>query len=169
MFDPRTGAVVPAWYGSTTRDGAIFESVFHDIRPSDRAPRVQPNEYIDRFLSPVVTVRDLALVDLTTTGLQAIGPSRQRLIESRSGRYSWTNEIAERLRAARPGADGFLWVSRAHDTSVCVVLYDDPARDPMIEMHPTEVADALGVGGGLGLLRDLAVEARITVVLPSLR
>lgn len=166
MFDG-SGNVIPAWYGATTEGGAVFETVFHGIRPSDRAPRVQPNEYGDRFLAPVVTVRALTLVDLTSSGLHAIGLSRERLIESRSNRYAWTNEIAERLRRGAPDSDGFAWVSRAHDTSQCVVLYDLPGRDTMINAHPTELASALGIGPGVRLLRELAVTARITLVLPS--
>lgn len=159
--------IIGSWYGATTQVGAIFESVFHDIRPSDRNPRVQPNQYIDRFVSPLVTLRELELIDLTTTGLHAIGLTRARLIECTSNRYAWTNSIAVRLRAAAPSADGFVWVSRAHDTSESVVLFNDPSRAPMIGVHPTESPLALGFGPGLRLLRELAVEAKITVVVPS--
>jgi hypothetical protein len=161
------GTVIGSWYGATTQAGSIFESVFHDIRASDRNPRVEPNEYETRFVSPVTTTRDLELVDLTTSGLHAIGLTRAALIESTSKRYDWTNRIAERLRAAAPAADGFIWVSRAHDTSESVVLFDDPGRAPMIAVHPTEIAVALGFGPGLRLLRDLAVDAKITVIVPS--
>jgi hypothetical protein len=52
VYEPDGVTVVPSWYGATTPRGAVFESVFHDIRPPDRAPRVQPNEYVDRYLSP---------------------------------------------------------------------------------------------------------------------
>ncbi len=166
MYEADGVTVVPSWYGSTIPKCAIFESVFHDIRPSDRVPRVLPNEYVDRYLSPVLTLRDLTLVDLTSAGLHAIGLTRASLIESRSRRYSWTNGIAERLRAAVPNADGCVWVSRAMDTAQCVVLYADRGRAPMIGRHPTEVAQSLGVGPGLLLLREHAVEARITLVVP---
>lgn len=159
--------VIGSWYGATSRAGAIFESVFHDIRPSHRNPRVQPNEYVDRYLSPVTTVRDLDLVDLTSIGLQAIGITRTALIESTSRQYDWTNRIAARLRAAAPAADGFVWVSRAHDTAESVVLFDDPSRAPMISGHPTETALALGLGPGLNLLRELALDAKITVIVPG--
>jgi hypothetical protein len=160
-------AVVGAWYGGTTETGAIFESVFHDIRPSHPDPRVEPNLYVDRFLSPVVTLRDIELVDLTTSGLHAIGLSRVALIESTAKRYGWTNDIAKRLRAAAPTADGFVWVSRAHDTSESIVLFDEPGRAPMLGVHPVELAVALGFGPGLRLLRDLAVRAKITVIVPT--
>lgn len=162
-----TGAVIGAWYGATTRAGAIFESVFHDVRPSDRRPQVQPNQYVDRFLSPVVTLRDLELVDLTSSGLHAIGLTRAALIESTSRRYPWTTSIAERLRDAAPSADGFIWVSRAHDTTESAVLYEYPGRTPLIGPHPTEAPLALGFGPGLLLLRELATDAKITVVVPS--
>ena len=167
VYGPDGETVVPSWYGATTREGAVFESVFHDIRPSDRAPRVQPHEYLDRFLAPVVPVRQLMLVDLTVPGLHAIGLSRGHLLESRSRRYPWTNEVARRLRAGAPAADGFVWVSRAHDTSMAVVLYADPGRDPIIDAHPSEVTEALGLGPGLRFLRELAIKARISIVLPD--
>ena len=159
-----SGVIVSAWYGATSEAGAIFESVFHDIRPSHRAPRVMPNQYADRVLAPVVTVRPLTLVDLTTSGLHAIGVSRARLIESTSQRYDWTNAVASRLRAAAPTADGFVWVSRAQDTSRCVVLYADPGRTSMLAVAPTGGPIPLDVGPGLALLRALATAARITVV-----
>lgn len=159
--------VIGSWYGATSQPGAIFESVFHDIRPSQRSPRVQPNQYVDRYLSPVTTVRDLDLVDLTSIGLHAIGITRVALIESTSRRYEWTNGIAARLRAAAPVADGFVWVSRAHDKAESVVLFDDANRAPSIGAHPTETALALGLGPGLSLLRELAGDAKITVILPA--
>jgi RES domain-containing protein len=158
------GSVVPAWYGATSEAGAIFESVFHDIRPSHRSRRVLPNQYIDRILAQVVTVRPLRLVDLTTDGLHVIGRSRARLIESTSRRYAWTIEQAEQLLSAAPEADGFLWVSRARDTSMSLVLYEKTGRSPMIA--PGSGASApLGVGAGLVLLRRLATAANITVVI----
>jgi hypothetical protein len=165
--DPGGRIVLPSWYGATSRDGAVFQSVFHDIRPGDRARRVFPNQYLGRYLVPVVTVRDLVLVDLTTTGLHAIGVSRARLIDSTSRSYAFTNAIAAQLRVAAPGADGFVWVSRAHDVSRAVVLYADGGRAPAIAPHPTERAVALRAGEGLDLLRGLAVAARITVVIPG--
>jgi hypothetical protein len=167
VYEPDGVTVVPSWYGATTPRGAVFESVFHDIRPSDRAPRVQPNEYVDRYLSPVITVRELRLVDLTSAGLHAIGLTRAALIDSRSRRYPWTSRIARRLRAGAPEADGIVWVSRAMDTDQCVVLYADRGRPRMIEAHPSADASALGAGPGLLYLRELAVEARITLVVPS--
>ncbi len=163
-----SGNIIPAWYGATTEAGAIFESVFHDIRPSHQAPRVMPNQYADRVLAPVETVRALTLVDLTSSGLHAIGISRARLIESSSGRYGWTSALASRMRAAAPTADGFLWVSRARDTSQCVVLYADPGREPMLVAAPKPARPIpLHVGSGLALLRELATEAMITIVVPD--
>jgi len=161
------GSVVPAWYGGTTEAGALFESVFHDIRPRDIAPRVLPNAYANRLLVPLETARDLELVDLTSLGLHAIGLDRKRLIETTSSRYPWTIGIAERLRAGAQATDGFAWVSRAHDTSGAVVLYEEPGREPMLRPHPTLLPMALGLGPGLELLRELAVKARITLVVPG--
>jgi len=160
------GSVVPSWYGATSAAGAIFESVFHDVRPSHRAPRVMPNQYVDRILALVLTSRPLALVDLTTDGLHAIGITRSALIESTSRRHEWTIGIAERLRAAAPGVDGFARVSRARDTSLSVVLYADAGRAPMVAPAPATPLP-LGVGAGLRLVRELATAAKITLIVPD--
>jgi hypothetical protein len=121
---------------------------------------------VDRILALVLTSRPLALVDLTTDGLHAIGITRSALIDSTSRRYEWTIGIAERLRAAAPGADGFAWVSRARDTSLSVVLYADAGRVPMIAPAPATPLP-LGVGAGLRLVRELATAARITLIVPD--
>jgi RES domain len=160
------GSVVPVWYGATSAAGAVFESVFHDVRPAPQPGRVLPNQYVDRILAEVVTVRALRLVDLTTDGLHAIGRSRTRLIESTSRRYAWTIEQAVHLRSAAPDADGFIWVSRARDTSMGLVLYGDPGRRAMIAPGANPPLP-LGVGPGLDILRRLATAASITVVTPD--
>jgi 3'-phosphoadenosine 5'-phosphosulfate sulfotransferase len=113
-----------------------------------------------------VTVRPLRLVDLTTDGLRAIGRSRERLIESTSRRYAWTVEQVEQLRAAAPDADGFIWVSRARDTSMSLVLYENPGRPAMIA-PASKASMPLGVGPGLNVLRRLATSANIVVVVPG--
>jgi len=160
------GVVVPSWYGATSQAGAIFESVFHDIRPSHRDPRVMPNAYFGRFLAQVVTTRPLALVDLTTIGLHRIGITRTALIEATSRSYWWTVEQAIILRAAAPEADGFTWVSRAHDTSRCVVLYGDRGDPGRLRPGP-DPAMPLALGAGLEILRALAEAAAITIVSPE--
>lgn len=167
-FSPLTdaaGAVIPSWYGATTARGAIFESVFHAVRTTDRAPRVTAAEHTGRILAPVRTSRSLILVDLTSTGLHAIGMSRSRLIGSRPRAYPWTRTVAARLMAAAPEADGLTWVSRADDTSQSVVLYPRP-DDPVLEVDDSREPLALGVGAGLELLRELATAARITLLIP---
>ena len=160
------GSVVPVWHGATSTAGAIFESVFHDVRPANRPGRVLPNQYVDRILAEVVTVRALRLIDLTTDGLHTIGLSRTRLIESTSRRYAWTIQQAVELLSAAPDADGFIWVSRARDTSMSLVLYADSGRSAMIAPGANPPLP-LGVGPGLDVLRRLAAAASITVVAPN--
>jgi hypothetical protein len=160
------GSVVPVWYGATSEGGAIFESVFHDIRPSHRWRRVLPNQYAGRILAEVISARPLRLVDLTTDGLHTIGRSRTRLLESTSRMYWWTVKQAEQLRSAAPDADGFMWVSRARDTSMSLVLYGPPGRSTMLAPG-WSIPLPLGVGAGLDLLRHLATATSITVVVPT--
>ena len=90
-----------------------------------------------------------------------------RSSNSTSAAYPRTVAIAHRLRSAARDADGFAWVSRAQDTSQCVVLYADPGRAAMLAPSPDDVPLPLGIGGGLALLRELATAARITVIIPD--
>lgn len=160
------GAALPAWYGSSSRIGALFESVFHDVRSSDPAPRVFPNAYRDRILAQVITTRDLRLVDLTSIGLHAIGVSRAALIESTPRQYPWTAAMAQRLLDHAPDAEGLLWTSRAHDRALCVALVGRlGSGGPLVPGR--ELPLALGVGAGLDLLRAAAADARITIVVPD--
>lgn len=158
--------MIPAWYGGSTDEGAIFESVFHDIRPTHKHRRVAANLYTDRILAEVRTVRVLRLVDLTTVGLHAIGRSRRQLIDSSPRQYAATQADAIQIRAAAPDADGFTWVSRANDATSSVVLYQDAGRAPMIAAGPS-IPRPLGTGPGLDFLRRLATDARIVLVVPS--
>ena len=73
------------------------------------------------------------------------------------------------LRTAVPVADGFVWVSRARDTALSVVLYGNREGHGDREMLiPGEgPALPLSIRAGLELLRTLAEAARITIVLPD--
>lgn len=161
-----SGSAIAAWYGGSSDEAAIFESVFHDIRPTDTDRRVFANQYEDRILVEIMTQRALRLVDLTTIGLHAIGRSRAELIDSLPHSHDTTRAEAELLRAAVPDADGFIWVSRANDATRSVELYEEIGMAPIIGPGAA-IPMPLGTGPGLDLLRRLATEARIVLVRPT--
>jgi hypothetical protein len=93
-------------------------------------------------------------------------PEHDRAAQSTSRRYGWTTQQAVQLRSAAPEADGFIWASRARDTSMSLVLYADSGRSVMIAPGANPPLP-LGVGPGLDVLRRLAAAASITVVAPN--
>ena len=92
--------------------------------------------------------------------------ARQALIESTSRQHAWTASVAQRLLDHAPDIDGFQWTSRAHDRSRSVALLALADGEPAL-VRGDAVPLALGAGTGLELLRSVATDARITVVIPD--
>jgi hypothetical protein len=161
------GTVVPIWYGADSPDGAIHESVFHDVPFDARDPIVLQASFADRALSPVRTRVAIRIADLTVPGLRRIGVRRVDLIESNAARYAETASWAAALREAEPAIGGMRWVARLDDRSVAFVLFGDRlGENPLTE----DLADGglvpLGLGAGLDLVEALAERCGITVVVP---
>ena len=69
-------------------------------------------------------------------------PEHDRAAQSTSRRYGWTTQQAVQLRSAAPEADGFIWASRARDTSMSLVPYANPGAisDDRPRREPTAAA-----------------------------
>lgn len=161
------GARIPIWYGASDEEGAVFESVFHDVPIGAAHPQVLYAEFAARLLSPLVTTSELRLVDLTSEGLRRLRVQRTQLIETTSKQYPRTRKWAEALRESDPESAGLWWVARLHDTSQAVVLFGDRvAPGAIIEDESALAPIPLGIGRGLDLVERLAVRADITIVFP---
>jgi hypothetical protein len=74
--------------------------------------------------------------------LHRLGISRAELIASESDQYPRTVLWAQALHTCRPDADGLVWVSRQHDTSLALVLFGDRvhSEDLVVEEPPQPLA-----------------------------
>ncbi|MFN8621195.1 MAG: RES family NAD+ phosphorylase [Chloroflexota bacterium] len=166
LADP-TGRVVPIWYGATTPEGAIHESVFHDVPFDVPDPIVLRAAFQGRALSPIRTRHPIRSVDLTVPGLRRIRARRADLIESDPASYDTTRAWAVALRAADPDAGGMRWVARLDDRAVAVVLFGDRVPDDVLVEDPADGGPIpLGFGAGSGLVETLAERCGITIVVP---
>jgi RES domain len=126
------GAVIPAIYAAQSLEGALMESVLHNVPFPSRG--YQHDFKRDRegtyHVSQVRTTAALTLVDLTTPGLQAMGLRPSDLFESNPRDYPRTQRWAEWFRQQCAAAQGLYWVSRRYNEAVVMVLYKDrvPAR-----------------------------------------
>jgi hypothetical protein len=121
------GLVVPSIYAADSLEGALMESVLHNVPfPSTG---YQHDFRLDRLstyhVSQISTTQTLSLVDLTTPGLQAMGLLPSDLFESNKRDYPRTRQWAAWFRAQCPAAHGLYWISRRYNEAAVMVLWAD--------------------------------------------
>jgi len=149
-------------YGASDVDGALSETVFHDV-PVRGTKRVLYRKLLHRLIVALVPDRDLTLVDLTSDGLRRLGVTREELIASDSRSYPDTASWARALHAHPKHVDGLLWVPRQRDTSLAIVLFGDRVPVTNLAVAPDEVPLTLGFGRGLEIVCEVANRAGITI------
>lgn len=162
--DPE-GRTVPSLYGASTLEGALSETIFHDVPVRGPIRRVRSSTLRPMVLSTVAARRDLVLAQLHSHGLRRLEMSRLDLIDSSSRTYPSTALWAQALHRGRQKIDGLVWVSRLHDTSRSLVLFGD-----RVARHDLEVIESplpLFEGRGLRKVRQAAEETGITLISAS--
>ena len=140
------GRVVPYLYGGSTREGAIFETVFHNV-PIDAPDKfVDLADFANRAHGQIVPQRDLRLVNLTTDGLHRLKVPKSVLIASAPIDYPDTAKWAEAFHRQLPDVDGLFWMSRQRDRDQALVLFGDRVSSALTG---TRVSGALRVDDAL--------------------
>lgn len=119
------GKVVPYLYGGSSRDCAIFETVFHNVPIAAADKFVDLDDFAQRGHGQIVPTRDLRLVDLTTDGLHRLKVPKEELIASPPSAYLATARWAEAIHHQFVDVDGLIWMSRQRDRDRAVVLFGD--------------------------------------------
>jgi hypothetical protein len=153
---------LPVLYGASDVDGALSETVFHDV-PVRGTKHVPYAMLLHRLVVALVPRRDLTLVDLTSPGLRRLELTHRELIDSDPRSYRATASWAEALHDHPAQPDGLLWVSRQHNTSTALVLFGDRVPLEDLTAAPDAVPLTLGAGEGLAAVCLAANRAGITV------
>lgn len=119
----RDGILIPTLYGSDTIDGALSETIFHDVPVQGPAKAVRQSTLKPLLACTLAVKRDLILVQLRQYGLRKLGLERRQLIDTDADQYETTRTWGAVLHDAAPTADGLIWTSRQHDTSAAIVLF----------------------------------------------
>lgn len=160
-FEKAGGAGVPTVYGSSSLDGALSETVFHDLPIRGPGRSVLRSSLKTMLVSVLAPLRDLKLVQLHGYGFRRLEISRAELIES-DAQYSQTVGWARALHACESRIDGLVWVSRQHDTSLALVLFGDRVKRADLEVVDPPLP--LYLGPGFDEVQRAAEQAGITVV-----
>lgn len=122
-FHPLNDSVATL-YGSNTVDGALSETVFHDVPVSGTLKSIRQSKLVPMLATTIWPRRDLTLIQLRGFGLKKLGVTRAQLIDSDADQYGATRQWASALHHSST-ADGLIWMSRQHDTSEAIVLFGD--------------------------------------------
>jgi hypothetical protein len=158
------GVIVPTLYGADLVQGALSETVFHDVPVRGPGRRVQRKSLITLMRSTFIAKRDLRLVQLHGAGLTRLGVTHGELIESSSIQYRDTAVWAQALHD-HADYDGLVWRSRQFNDSYAVMLWGDRVdRFTDLEADPTTTSLPLFAGAGFEEVQQLADDCGITVI-----
>lgn len=161
-FQSSRGDLVPTLYGASTLDGALSESIFHNVPVRGSKKFIRRYRLKPLLASTIAPRRDLKLIQLHGFGLDRLGLNRAELIDSRIRQYPRTAAWAAVLHARREDADGLIWMSRKHDTSLALVLFGDRVRRNDLEVIEPPVP--LFAGDGYVAVKRAAEQADITIL-----
>jgi RES domain len=156
------GVTVPTLYCSNCLNGALGESVFHDL-PTGPTPRVIPRAALLGWVRTVlVPKRALRLVDLTGWAHKALGLDSRGLIECDAAEYPTTALWAKRLHDTADAPDGLYWRSRQYDRACAVMLFGD--RVAPGDLHVV-LDETLPLWEGMGLVEVLSTAAAANITI----
>ena len=107
----RAAKIIPTLYAGVTYTCALMETVFHDVPISGGPSAIAPAKLDCLVCSAVETLRELQLIDLTSTGLRHFGLKNTDLIDTDPNTYPLTRAWAEALYERNPDAQGLFWTS----------------------------------------------------------
>jgi hypothetical protein len=156
------GEVIPTLYAATAPQGALMETIFHDVPYKPGFKRVSANRLEGKFTSTLVFSSDFQLIDLGKVGLRRLGIHPHELIDTAKAHYPETRKTAELLFAAYPEAQGLIWPSRQDDRARAVVLFG--ARVGASELRPAGVSIPLMENGVIhDIVKTLATDLKVLI------
>jgi hypothetical protein len=162
FFPDAAGTLVPVLYGSDLDDGAISETIFHDV-PVQGSVRTVVESRLDEAAMVVLEPRrDLRLVELLGFGLRRLQLEAADLTATHATEYPRTVLWAQALHRAFADIDGLLWMSRQFNAARALVLFGDRVRQA--ELVVAKPALPLRAGPGRKLVDEAANRAGIVIV-----
>lgn len=160
-FTDGEGKRVPTLYAADDLEGALSETVFHNVPVRGPRKRVAKLALQPMIASVLACDRDLTLVKLYGPGLSRLGVSRAELIETTPEHYERTAAWAQALHASDASIDGLIWVSRQNDATQALVLFGDRVERSSLQV--IEAPKPLYFSPGLDEAQRLANQADITI------
>lgn len=157
--------IVPTIYGADLIEGALSETVFHDVPIRGPGRRILRKALVPMVMSTIIPIRDLRLAELHGAGLGRLGTTHGELIETGASEYPRTALWGQALYDHSNSFDGLIWRSRQFNDSLALMLWGDRAtRFTDLKPHPGSAPVPLFAGDGFEKVRELAEAVAITIV-----
>lgn len=162
FFPGADGRSIPVLYGSDCGDGAISETVFHDV-PIEGEHRVVPEVRLDALsIIRLVPEREIRLAEMLGHGLRRYQLRPEDLTSTEPDQYARTIPWAQALHATVREIDGIVWMSRQFNAARALVLFGD--RVSSIDLAVQSMPLPLRIGPGRVLVDRAANQADIAIV-----
>jgi hypothetical protein len=159
----RNGVIVPTLYAADRLEGAISETVLHDVPIHARHPRIGESSFATCHATWLVANRDLKLASLHGHGLRKLRISHGELVESNSAFYAETIPWSQKIFDHPACFDGLAWRSRQFNDSVAVMLWQ-PRVIGAIIIDPSHRSLHLGFGEGKERVEEICQQAAIEII-----
>ncbi|MGP9819765.1 RES family NAD+ phosphorylase [Salinarimonas sp. NSM] len=154
------GRCVPSLYAATSREAAIFETVFHDVPIAAPFKTVRLADVLTRSHSLLATRRPLVLAELRAPDLVKWGMSHRELVSAPASEYERTALWAKALHDHFPRLDGLAWTSNRCDPDSAMLLFGDRVETQALEcLATTEAGDEVV----LAAVREAGLRAGIVL------
>jgi hypothetical protein len=158
----RSGDVIPTLYAANTLNGALMETVFHNVSYKPGFKWLPLSILDGQVCSTLTLKRDLLLIDLGTIALHKLGIKRTHLIDTTAAHYPRTRRWAQALYEQFPKAQGLRWTSRQDDHAHAVLLFGSRVRPSDLSAEPDPMRLIVDGEAILPVL-DLAVRLGVTL------
>ncbi|MGO4806896.1 RES family NAD+ phosphorylase [Arthrobacter sp. 2MCAF15] len=124
---------VPALYLAGTREGALAETLLHDIPVGVPAPMPR-SLYADTVLAGLELKRPLQIAEFFGLGLRYVGVEANQLSDTSMDNYPQTRKWAHAAHAI--GLDGIGWMSKRDNSARAYMLFGDRVAENDLEVVP---------------------------------
>lgn len=122
-FSDAAGKLVSYLYAADSVQGALSETIFHDLIGHVRRGFLNITPWREWGLTRLKTERELTLVTLKTADLYRMGLSKETFILGDRLIYAQTRQWAKAMYDQNKDVDGYVWKSRQHDDSDAYILF----------------------------------------------
>jgi hypothetical protein len=157
------GEIVPTLYGSDVQDGALCETVFHDLDLHDPAPSILRATLLTLVIAPVTSTKDLRLAALTDPEIKRLRVTHGQLIDADADEYAATAAWGQAIYDHPARFDGIIWNSRRHVATLSVMLWS--TRAGAVQAAVSSAPESLFFGPGYDRVAALADAMDVVVVL----